>query len=51
MEKTKWNIGVCSWSLQAEIEQVALAMKELGIGHVNLAIGPALEIILPPSLA
>ncbi len=39
----KWNIGVCSWSLQTGINGVAAVMKETGIDHVHLAVGPALE--------
>jgi len=42
MENSRWNIGVCSWSLQAEINDVAAVMKKNGINHVHLAIGPAL---------
>jgi len=39
---TKWNIGVCSWSLQAGVDEVAEAMKDIGIDHVHLAVGPAI---------
>ena len=42
MKKAKWNIGVCSWSLQTGIRDVVFAMKKLGIDHIHLAIGPAL---------
>jgi L-ribulose-5-phosphate 3-epimerase len=38
----KWNIGVCSWSLQAGVFEVAEAMKEIGINSVHLAVGEAL---------
>jgi L-ribulose-5-phosphate 3-epimerase len=41
MGNSKWNIGVCSWSLQAGVNEVAEAMKEIGIGSVHLAVGPA----------
>ena len=41
MGNSKWNIGVCSWSLQAGVNKVAEAMKEIGIGSVHLAVGPA----------
>lgn len=43
MENTKWNIGVCSWSLQAGLDYVAAAMKKIGIDHVHLAVAPALD--------
>ena len=39
---TKWNIGVCSWSLQTGVNEVAGTMKEIGINSVHLAVGPAL---------
>jgi len=42
MENTRWNIGICSWSLQTGIAEVAKAMKEMGVKHVHLAAGPAL---------
>lgn len=38
-----WPVGVCSWSLQADITEVAEAMSRLRIGHVHLAVRPALE--------
>lgn len=38
----KWNIGVCSWSLQTGVNEVAEIMKEIGISSVHLAVGPAL---------
>lgn len=38
-----WPISVCSWSLQTGVDGVAEAMKQLGLDHVHLAIGPALE--------
>jgi len=37
-----WPIGVCSWSLQADVDVVAEVMSALGIEHVHLAIRPAL---------
>lgn len=43
MENTKWKIGICSWSLQKGICEVAQTLKELGVDHVNLAIGDALK--------
>jgi len=42
MGNSKWNIGVCSWSLQVGVAEVAAAMKEIGINHIHLAVGPAL---------
>ena len=42
MENTKWNIGVCSWSLQTNLDDVAAVMKKIGVDHVNLAAAPAL---------
>ena len=38
-----WPIGICSLSLQADIDQLADAMNHLGIQHVHLAVRPALE--------
>lgn len=43
MKCDKWDIGVCSWSLQTGIEGVVATMKDIGIEHVHLAVGPALE--------
>ncbi len=42
MENAKWNIGICSWSLQTGVTEVADAMKKIGINHIHLAVGPAL---------
>src|SRR6056297_3640274 len=42
MGNTKWNIGVCNWSLQAGIDETAAIMKELGINHVHLEVGSAI---------
>jgi sugar phosphate isomerase/epimerase len=36
-----WPIGVCSWSLQRELPDLIDAMRQLGIDHVHLDIGPA----------
>ncbi len=41
MGNSKGDIGVCSWSLQAGVIEVAEAMKEIGISSVHLAVGPA----------
>jgi L-ribulose-5-phosphate 3-epimerase len=43
MENSKWQIGVCSWSLQAGLDEVVVAMKTIGVDHVHLAVGPALD--------
>ncbi|MCP4455366.1 MAG: sugar phosphate isomerase/epimerase [Planctomycetes bacterium] len=43
MENSKWNIGVCSWSLQAGLDEVVAAMKTIDVDHVHLAVGPALD--------
>ena len=36
-----WPIGVCSWSLQCDVEGVADAMDRTGIEHIHLAVAPA----------
>lgn len=36
-----WPLAVCSWSLQTTPEGVTLAVRELGLGRVNLALKPA----------
>jgi L-ribulose-5-phosphate 3-epimerase len=46
-----WPVGVCSWSLQTDIDGVARAMKELGLTHVHLGIRPALGNEGKPVLA
>lgn len=38
-----WPVGVCSWSLQKDIAGVAQEMREVGLSHVHLAVGPAAE--------
>lgn len=43
MKCRNFPIGVCSWSLQADIAGVAEAMNEIGIDHIHLAIRPAME--------
>lgn len=43
MRKCKeWPISVCSWSFQQDIEEVAAALGKLELGHINLAVLPAL---------
>lgn len=39
----KWPVGVCTWSLQMGITDVAKTLDELGVKHVHLAVGPAVE--------
>ncbi|MEJ2704179.1 MAG: sugar phosphate isomerase/epimerase [Sedimentisphaerales bacterium] len=42
MKCKKWPIGVCSWSLQTDVDGVADAMKKIGLDHVHLGIRAAL---------
>ncbi|MBI5686264.1 MAG: sugar phosphate isomerase/epimerase [Verrucomicrobia bacterium] len=35
-----WPMAVCSWSLRTNPDGVADAMRQLGIGHVNLTLRP-----------
>lgn len=37
-----WPLGVCSWSLQKKLSEVAAWLKRVGVRHVHLAVGPAL---------
>jgi sugar phosphate isomerase/epimerase len=37
----KWPLSVCSWSLRTDVQGVADAMEQIGIGQVNLALKPA----------
>jgi len=41
MKCNNWPIGVCSWSLQTDVQGVADAMKKIGIDHVHLGIRAA----------
>jgi sugar phosphate isomerase/epimerase len=41
MKCKDWPIGICSWSLQTDIDGVADAMKKIGIEHVHLGIRAA----------
>jgi L-ribulose-5-phosphate 3-epimerase len=43
MKCKDWPVGVCSWSLQTDVQGVANAMKELDLQHVHLAIRAAVE--------
>jgi L-ribulose-5-phosphate 3-epimerase len=38
-----WPVSVCSWSLRSDVATVASVMASLDIGHVHLALRPALE--------
>ena len=42
MKCKNWPIGVCSWSLQTDVDGVAEAMKKIGLNHVHLGIRAAL---------
>ncbi len=35
-----WPLAICSWSLRTDVDGVVAAMRQLGIGHVNLALKP-----------
>lgn len=41
--KTKegWPVAVCSWSLKQDLAGVASSLKQIGVNHVHLAVGPA----------
>ncbi len=43
MQCNVWPVAICSWSLRTGVAGVADAMRQLGIGHVNLALKPALR--------
>ncbi len=43
MKCKDWPIGVCSWSLQTDVNGVAEAMNKIGIDHVHLAVRGALD--------
>jgi sugar phosphate isomerase/epimerase len=42
MKCKNWPIGVCSWSLQTDVDGVAEAMKKIGLEHVHLGIRVAI---------
>jgi len=42
MNCKNWPIGVCSWSLQTDVNGVADAMNKIGIEHVHLGVRAAL---------
>jgi len=42
MRCKNWPIGVCSWSLQTDVDGVAEAMKKIGLEHVHLGIRAAI---------
>jgi hypothetical protein len=43
MKCKEWPVAVCEWSLQTDVAGVAKAMKDLGLEHVHLGVGPAVE--------
>ncbi|MGD8785914.1 MAG: sugar phosphate isomerase/epimerase family protein [Phycisphaerales bacterium] len=43
MKCQNWPIGICSWSLQTDIADVAEAMDKIGTEHVHLAVRAAVE--------
>ena len=42
MKCKNWPIGVCSWSLQTDVDGVADAMNKIGLDHVHLGIRAAI---------
>ena len=42
MKCKNWPIGVCTWSLQTDVDGVTEAMKKIGIDHVHLGIRSAI---------
>ena len=43
MKIRTWPVGLCSWSLRQELPEVVQSLGTLGVEHVHLAAGPALE--------
>lgn len=43
MRCNRWPLAVCTWSLRTDVAGVAAALRQLGIGRVNLALRPALR--------
>jgi L-ribulose-5-phosphate 3-epimerase len=41
-KSSNWSIGVCGWSMQTDVAGVADTMRQLGISHVHLDVGPAI---------
>ena len=37
-----WSIGICSWSFQKSVDELGAFMREQGVGHIHLALAPAL---------
>ena len=37
-----WPLAVCSWSLRTDLVGVVVALRQLGIDRVNLALKPVL---------
>jgi sugar phosphate isomerase/epimerase len=42
MKCKNWPIGVCTWSLQTDVDGVAEVMNKIGIDHVHLGVRGAL---------
>ena len=44
------DIGVCSWSLRpGDMGELVAKVRELGLGHVQLALEPLLLLLREPS--
>ena len=39
----EWPIGICSWSLQMDLDQINSVMKEIGVSHIHLAVRQGAE--------
>jgi L-ribulose-5-phosphate 3-epimerase len=42
MQSGKCSIGVCSWSFQKSVEEIASLMTAMNVDHIHLALAPAL---------
>ena len=40
---TTERLGVCSWSFQKPLDEVAAEMRKMGLSRINLALQPFLE--------
>ena len=36
-----WPVGICSWSLQSDIPEIAVVLKDLDVEHIHLDVGLA----------
>ncbi|MHC4146796.1 MAG: hypothetical protein ACYSUD_18740 [Planctomycetota bacterium] len=41
MKCKNWPVGVCTWSLQTDIDGIAKVMSDIGLNHVHLGIRAA----------